>query len=1104
MYEKWFGIYEEKSLLLLLIKYLVPIVSLFLFIISIGLYRHSVERQRAMRILQESETHYRNTFDRAPIGVVNVSLDGRFIAVNSTYCDIIGYSREELLTMTVMDVTQACDKTSHKALMQQLLAGEIKSINLEKQYVHKDRSLVWGSLSVQLSYRADGSPDYFIATIEDISKRKAIEQQLNILSVAIEQSPLSVVITDADIKLLYVNPRFVEVTGYSAEEALGKNPNILQSGLTIPDTYQQLWGTLNQGNIWHGELVNRRKNGEIYWEDAHITPVKNASGITTHYVGIKLDITDRKQMESAILESSNLLRTVIDNAPVRIFWKDNNLRYLGCNMIFAKDAGLSRPQDLIGKDDYQMGWAEQADIYRADDRAVMESGIAKLSYDEPQTTPNGETIWLSTSKVVLNNRDNEVIGVLGIYQDITQRKQLENKLRSNLLYTRSLIEVSLDPLVTISADGKITDVNKATEKVTGFAREHLIDSDFSDYFTNPDLARAGYLETFSKGHVSDYYLVIKHLDGHLTDVLYNAVVYKNEKGEIAGVFAAARDITERKQAETELRIAATVFESQEGMLITDNKGDILRVNKSFTQITGYSESEIIGKNPRLLRSGKHDTAFYSKLWQQIDDTGAWQGEIWNRRKNGDVYPEWLTITAVKANNDDVVTHYVATLTDITERKLTEERIHQLAFYDALTQLPNRRLLYERLKHGIELSRRTGDSMAVLMLDLDKFKAVNDSFGHAAGDELLQSVGERIKACLREMDTVARLGGDEFVVLVTDVNQYETAARIAKTIIETLTQPFTLIDNKMATIGASIGIAMYPQHGDSIDALMDNADAALYYAKDSGRGCFAYFSDDLTQKARERIALESRLRNAIERQELQVYFQAQIDVVSGQLMGAEALVRWNDGTNGLVMPSSFIALAEETGLIVPLGEFVLRETCRLGKQWLEQGLPAITLAVNVSPYQFRRCDISALVIEILEETGFPASLLKLEITESGLMENQQHAMTILDNLHKLGVRFAIDDFGTGYSSLSYLKFFPLDVLKIDKSFIDDIPLLASDMAITATIISIAHHLGFKVLAEGVETIEQLAFLQQQGCDLYQGYLHSKPLSADDFLEQILNG
>jgi diguanylate cyclase (GGDEF)-like protein len=324
-----------------------------------------------------------------------------------------------------------------------------------------------------------------------------------------------------------------------------------------------------------------------------------------------------------------------------------------------------------------------------------------------------------------------------------------------------------------------------------------------------------------------------------------------------------------------------------------------------------------------------------------------------------VYPEWLTITAVKANKDDVVTHYVATLTDITERKLTEERIHQLAFYDALTQLPNRRLLYERLKHGIDLSRRTGHFMAVLILDLDKFKAVNDSFGHAAGDELLQSVGERIKACLREMDTVARLGGDEFVVLVTDVNQYETAARIAKTIIETLTQPFTLIDNKMATIGASIGIAMYPQHGDSIDALMDNADAALYYAKDSGRGCFAYFSDDLTQKARERIALESRLRNAIERQELQVYFQAQIDVLSGKLVGAEALVRWNDGANGLVMPSSFIALAEETGFIVPLGEFVLRETCRLGKQWLEQGLPAITLAVNVSPYQFRRCDIRHL-------------------------------------------------------------------------------------------------------------------------------------------------
>jgi predicted signal transduction protein with EAL and GGDEF domain len=351
--------------------------------------------------------------------------------------------------------------------------------------------------------------------------------------------------------------------------------------------------------------------------------------------------------------------------------------------------------------------------------------------------------------------------------------------------------------------------------------------------------------------------------------------------------------------------------------------------------------------------------------------------------------------------------------------------------------------------------------------------------------------------------LARLGADEFMILLENVDHYETVARIAKAIIDDLNRPFVLYQTQSATISTSIGIALYPQHGDSAEALMDNVDIALYHAKDQGRSCFAYFSDELTQKARERLALESRLRLAIEKQELQVYFQAQIDINSGQIIGAEALVRWFDPIHGCIMPNQFIALAEEIGLIFPLGEWVLRETCQLGQQWLNAGLPPISLAVNVSPYQFNYCDINALVTQILNETGFPVHLLELEITESGLMENQQQAMVILEALHAQGVKLAIDDFGTGYSSLAYLKFFPLDVLKIDKSFIDDIPFLASDIAITSTIIAMAHHLGFKVLAEGVENQAQLDFLREHGCDMYQGYLYSKPVPATDFTKLLRN-
>ena len=430
-----------------------------------------------------------------------------------------------------------------------------------------------------------------------------------------------------------------------------------------------------------------------------------------------------------------------------------------------------------------------------------------------------------------------------------------------------------------------------------------------------------------------------------------------------------------------------------------------------------------------------------------------------------------------------------------------EQIKQLAFFDPLTQLPNRRLLQERLKHGIDVERRDGKQLALLMLDLDRFKAVNDSLGHLAGDELLQQVAARITARLREVDMVARLGGDEFIVLLQDIAHPEDAARVAEDIIADLSELFCVAQGEEVRIGASIGISLYPQHGDSPEILMDHADAALYQAKDAGRGCFAYFSEDLTLAARERIALESRLRRAIEQGELRVFYQPQVDIAGGRIVGAEALVRWLDPLEGLIPPIRFIPIAEDTGLIVAIGEWVLRETCRQGREWLDAGLPPLTLAVNVSSHQFRRSDICNLVATVLNETRFPAKQLELEITESGLMENQDKAPDILNCLRNQGIRLAIDDFGTGYSSLAYLKHFPLDLLKIDKSFIDDIPHMQDDMEIAATIIAMGHILGFKVLAEGVETAEQLAFLQEKGCDMYQGYINSKPVPGEVFAELL---
>ncbi|WP_292433541.1 EAL domain-containing protein [Methylobacter sp.] len=599
--------------------------------------------------------------------------------------------------------------------------------------------------------------------------------------------------------------------------------------------------------------------------------------------------------------------------------------------------------------------------------------------------------------------------------------------------------------------------------------------------------------------------VIEFKDGRIVERNSIPQMINNK---VVGRVWSFRNVTEQKLAEAELRIAATAFESQEAMSISDANQVILKVNKAFIRITGYSPEDVIGQTHAVLKSGRQNVYFYQALQHSLKQNGYWEGEIWNRRKNGDVYPAWLSITTVTDSNNRI-TNYVASFADITKDKEAEETIHNLAYYDPLTSLPNRRLLWERLKHGIELERRDSKHLALLMLDLDRFKIVNDSMGHLAGDELLQQVAARIKTKLREVDMVARLGGDEFVVLLEDIAHPEDAARVAEAIVSDLSKPFQLLQSNNAhpelsrkvRIGASIGISLFPQHGDSPETLMDNADIALYRAKDEGRGCFAYFSEEFTLIARERIAMEARLRRATEQQELCVYYQAQIDIDSDRIIGAEALVRWKDPSEGLISPSSFIPIAEETGLIVEIGAWVLRETCLQGRRWIDAGLPPLTLAVNVSPHQFRRSDISALVAEVLHETGFPAELLELELTESGLMENEEKTVEVLNNLRAQGVRLAIDDFGTGYSSLANLKRFPLDVLKIDKSFIDDIPSLQDDMEITATIVAMGHILGFKVLAEGVETLEQLAFLREKGCDTYQGFIKSKPLPAEEFVRLL---
>ena len=680
-------------------------------------------------------------------------------------------------------------------------------------------------------------------------------------------------------------------------------------------------------------------------------------------------------------------------------------------------------------------------------------------------------------------------------RDLSERKKVESSLRKLSL----AVEQSPSSIIITDSDANIEYANQAFLNATGYKIDEVIGKNFKIFNIKAVQKEANdeVWEHLSNGNIWQGELSSQRKDGseYIESVLISPG--RQESGEITHYLAIKEDITEKKQAEIELGIAAIAFEAQEGIMVTDADNKILRVNKAFTKITGYSSDEVIGKKPNILSSGRQSQAFYLDMWEIITSKGSWQGELWNQHKQGTIYPEWLTITARKDKNKKT-THYVGIFTDITKFKAAEEKIKQLAFYDPLTQLANRRKLIDRLEHGVAMCLREGSNLAVLMLDLDRFKIVNDNFGHQAGDELLQQVGSRINKRLRSTDLLARLGGDEFVVLLEDISHPDDAARVAEEIISDLARPFQLNKAKDVRIGTSIGISLYPEHADSIAALMDHADMALYQAKDRGRGCYAYFSENLTRTVRERLELEANLRRAIKQQELRVYYQPQVDIITGKIIGAEALVRWQSEDNVLVPPGKFIPIAEETGLIIEIGEWVLQETCRQGEEWLKKGLQPIILAVNVSAQQFKRSNnMYAVVKKVLALTGFPANRLELEMTESSLMEQQDSVVMILNELRSLGVLLAIDDFGTGYSSLAYLKNFPLDTLKIDKSFIDDIPHDPGDVEIAKTINAMGHTLGFKVLAEGVENQEQLDFLRNIGCHSYQGYIKSKALPADEF-------
>jgi len=794
--------------------------------------------------------------------------------------------------------------------------------------------------------------------------------------------------------------------------------------------------------------------------------------------------------------SKTHIKDLIDAIPVALFVKDRCSRLLLMNKACEEQWGMSLA-DLCGTDASQFFPPDQMEWFLSKDREVFDGG-RQIDFEE--------TIWNAklnenrlshTIKKPIYDAAGNPLYLICITTDITERKRAEES-----------VKVSRDQL---NEAQRITMVGSWT---LDLRNNHLVWSDeiYRIFEIDPSRFGASYEAFLNAIHPDDREMVnraytdsvanrtpydITHRllfpDGRIKYVHELCETLYAADGAPALSRGTVQDITKRRLAEDALYLYANAFEySGEAMLISDRDNRIVAINPAFTQLTGYTIEDLRGQNPRVLASGHTPQETYQTMWASLNEAGFWQGELWDRRQSGETYPKWTSISVIRDDKGEI-THYIANFTDISEQKAAQERIHRLAHHDSLTSLLNRFSLESRLEQALLSARREGGQLAVMFIDMDRFKIINDTLGHHAGDKMLVEVAQRLQSAVRESDIVARLGGDEFVVVLTSMETGLVAASIAGKIVHMLSQPYHVANNELHS-SPSIGISIFPADGEDVETLMKNADTAMYHAKDHGRNNFQFFASVLMTTAGERLELQRDLHTALTEGQFELHYQPQVCPSNNHIGGVEALVRWRHPQRGLILPAKFIALAEEAGLISALGEWVLDEACRQQSAWCSQGIKVPRMAVNLSVHQLRSATLVDRVGAIIAKHGMSEGSLELEITESVAMHNPERAIGQMMGLRKLGVELAIDDFGTGYSSLAYLKLLPIQTIKLDRAFVRDIESDENDAAISAATLALAHNLGLRVVAEGVETEMQREFLAAHQCDLLQGYLFSKPLPA----------
>ncbi len=900
-----------------------------------------------------------------------------------------------------------------------------------------------------------------------------------------------------DIYYFVDNNGIFKKISQSVKNILGYDPKEL-IGTSVYDLYvipaqrdQLLKNSSSENGYFEIATLLKHKNGKhisIYTK-AHY--VKDKDGNIIGIEGIVRDMSNFHNLKSTLDINQKIYKTIFENSPSGIIYFNTDGLIIDANSASTKIFGTSK-KELIG---FNI-------LKRVTNQNLLKSIRLSLQNQEalyrgPYTSVlSGKKLYLDIFLKPLVNDKNEIDFIVIFIDDKTQEYEINKNLVKAKNEWKSIIDNMVNIFIQTDKDGNIIKASPSVKDIMGYEQSEVIGKNTMEFWLDKESstkARENFIK--EKQPLKKVVAKFKHKKGHDLFLEFYITPRFDEKGNYIGSDNIARDITEQLKSQKALEIYKNVIKNtSEGIMITDKNNHIVFINKAFFDITQYKEKDVIGKNPSILKSGVHTKQFYKNMWESIINSGEWKGEIWNKHKDDGIYPELLSINTLKDKNGEIE-NYIAIFTDISDIKKSEAKMRSMAMHDSLTGLPNRTMMSSLMSHSIKSAKRQHELMAIMFIDLDNFKTINDNYGHKEGDNVLIETAKRLKDVLREEDIVYRFGGDEFIVTLEHIRNSEDIAKIAQKLNQSLQIPYQTNDYTFY-ISCSIGIAIYPNDASSVDELIKNADAAMYQAKNKGKNRYSFYSHELGKQIQEELRIENLLRKSIENNEFEIYYQPKIDTKTLHITGLEALLRWNSKEEGILSPAKFIPIAEKTGLIIPLGNWVMLQACKQIKKWHEDKLYSGNISVNISGVQLDNKNFVNSIKYVLKESGLSPLYLDLEVTESVLMNDLKHWSNTLDQIRDIGIDISIDDFGTGYSSLSYLRELPVDELKIDKSFIDDIPDDKDACAIVKSIISLAKTLGYKTVAEGVEKKEQQIYLEENGCDIIQGYYYSKPLSAKE--------